>query len=98
MWDMDELTSRNEGVRYIAVSIDDDKDAARAYIRRHGLYEKYSDRYFVDAERTLSGVLGILTVPTILLIDSDGGVLVRKSGHLNAADYRDFTQAMQGNH
>ena len=96
MWDMDELTSQNDGVRYVAVSIDDDTDAARVYIRKHGLFNKYSDRYFVDAEKALSGSLEIATVPTILLIDSNGDVLVRKSGHLNAADYRDFVMAMRG--
>ncbi len=95
MWDMDELISQNDGVGYIAVSIDDDLDAARTYIQKHGLYEKYSDRYFVDAGKALSESLGIATVPTILLVDADGQVLVSKRGHLNAADLRDLVVAMR---
>ena len=97
MWDMDELVSRNDGVGYVAVSIDDDAEAARDYIRKHRLYAKYANRYFVDAGKALSGSLGVVTVPTILLVNRDGDVLVRKSGHLNAADYRDFVTAMNGN-
>jgi len=95
MWDMDELLSQNDGVGYIAVSIDDDFDAAEAYIRKHGLYEKYSDRYFIDAGKALSESLDVNTVPTILLVDADGQVLVRKRGHLNASDFRDFVVAMR---
>jgi thiol-disulfide isomerase/thioredoxin len=95
MWDMDELLSQNDGVGYVAVSIDDDIDAAETYIRRHGLYQKYSDRYFVDTGKALSESLGVNTVPTILLVDADGQVLVRKRGHLNAADLRDFVVAMR---
>ena len=94
MWDMDELVSQNEGVSYVAVSIDDETDDARTYIRKHRLYSKYSDRYFVDVEKALSGSLDITTVPTILLVDDQGNVLVRKSGHLNGADLRDFVVAM----
>lgn len=96
MWDMDELVTDNEGVNYVAVSIDDEADDARTYIRKHRLYTKYSDRYFVDSEKALSRSLDVTTVPTILLVDGDGTVLVRKSGHLNAADLNDFVAAMHG--
>jgi len=95
MWDMDEIVSRNDGVRYVAVSIDDDVDAARVYIRKHRLFEKYSDRYFVDSEKAFAASLDITTVPTILLVNSRGEVLVRKSGHLNAADFQEFARAMR---
>jgi thiol-disulfide isomerase/thioredoxin len=95
MWDMDELVTRNEGVHYIAVSIDDVPEDARVYVRKHRLYEKYSDRYFLDAGKKLSQSLGVNTVPTIFLVDSEGRVLVRKSGHLNSTDLRDFVSGMQ---
>jgi len=94
MWDMDDLASDNEGVSYVAVSIDDEVQDARTYIRKHSLYEKYSDRYFVDSEKALSRLLDVTTVPTIMLVDAEGNVLVRKSGHLNGADLRDFVIAM----
>jgi len=95
MWDMDEIASKNDGVRYLAVSIDDDHEAARAYIRKHRLFDKYSDRYFVDTDKVLSSSLDVTTVPTILLVNDQGDVLVRKSGHLNATDFQDFTRAMR---
>jgi thiol-disulfide isomerase/thioredoxin len=95
MWDMDELVSQNDGVRYVAVSIDDEADDARTYIRKHRLYEKYRDRYFVDTDKLLSESLSVTTVPSILLVDNEGTVLVRKSGHLNSADLRDFVIGMR---
>ena len=95
MWDMDELVTANDGVHYVAVSIDDVPDDARVYIRKHRLYEKYSDRYFLDSDKQLSQSLGVNTVPSIFLVDSDGTVLVRKSGHLNSADLRDFVTGMR---
>ena len=96
MWDMDELVSRHDGLRYVAVSIDDDPTAARVYIRKHSLFEKYHDRYFVDAEKALSTSLDVRTVPTIMVVNHDGRVLARKSGHLNAADFQDIVTAMRG--
>ena len=95
MWDMDELVSRYDGLRYVAVSIDDDPIDARVYIRKHSLFEKYHDRYFVDSEKALSASLGVKTVPTIMVVNQDGQVLVRKSGHLNAADFQDIVTAMR---
>ena len=86
MWDMDELVNRHDKVNYIAVSIDDDANAARTYVRKHRLFEKYRDRYFLDSQKMLSESLQVSTVPTILLVNAKGEVLVRKSGHLNAAD------------
>ena len=68
MWDMDELVSQHEGLRYVAVSIDDDPTDARVYIRKHSLFEKYHDRYFVDAEKALSASLEVRTVPTIMVV------------------------------
>lgn len=93
MWDMDEIVSRNTGIRYLAVSIDDESADAREYIRKHGLYEKYAGHYFVDADKRLAESLGVSTVPTIFLVGRDGDVLLRKSGHLNSADFRDLVSA-----
>ena len=98
MWDMDDIASRHENVRYIAVSLDDDADAARAYIRKHKLYSKYSDRYFVDAGKTLASSLDIETVPSILVVSVAGDVSLRKSGHLNSSDLRDIVTAIDQTH
>jgi len=98
MWDMDDIASRHERVRYIAVSLDDDADAARAYIRKHKLYSKYSDRYFVDAGKTLASSLDIETVPSILVVSVAGDVRLRKSGHLNSSDLRDIVTAIDQTH
>lgn len=95
MWDMDELVSRNSGIKYVAVSLDDDIAAARHYIRKHRLYEKYSDRYFIDSDKRLSESLGVATVPSIFLVDENGTILLRKSGHLNSADLQEFAAAIR---
>ena len=95
MWDMDELVSQNAGVNYIAVSLDDEFSDAKDYIIKHKLYDKYSDRYFVDSDKRLSVSLGVETVPSIMLVDGDGNILVRKAGHLNGADLRDFVTAIR---
>jgi thiol-disulfide isomerase/thioredoxin len=96
MWDMDQLVSQNPGMKYIAVSLDDEIAAAENYIRKHSLYEKYSDRYFFDVDKQLSVSLGIESVPSILLVDGNGNILVKKSGHLNSADLQDFVSAVRG--
>jgi len=94
MWDIDELLSRRPGVGYLAISLDDDDEAARGYIEKHGLFAKYRDRYFIDADRKLSASLEISTVPVVMLVDSTGNILVSAFGHLNSADLRDFADAM----
>jgi thiol-disulfide isomerase/thioredoxin len=95
MFDMDNLVSQNPGIKYIAISLDDEFAAAENYIRKHKLYEKYSDRYFIDADKQFSQSLGIESVTSILLIDGSGRVLVRKFGHLNGADFQDLVSAMR---
>lgn len=95
MWDMDEIVGQNPGLKYIAVSLDDEFDNARNYIRKHILYEKYGNRYFVDTNKTLSASVGISAVPTIVLVDSSGRILLQKSGHLNSADLQDLVSTFR---
>ncbi len=95
MWDMDDIVSNNDGVSYLAVSLDDDADAAARYIRKHKLYSKYKDRYFVDGDKELSASLGIDTVPSILVVTPTGDVLLHKSGHLNSTDLKDIVGAIR---
>ena len=93
MWDMDELVSQNPGMKYIAVSLDDKITDAKDYIRKHSLFEKYSDRYYIDEDKQFSISLGVESVPSILLVDGNGKILVKKSGHLNSADLQEFVSA-----
>jgi thiol-disulfide isomerase/thioredoxin len=95
MWDMDELMQTYSSIQYLAVSLDEDPQNARDYIRQHALFEKYSDRYFHDENKVLAGQMGVETVPTILLIDGNGEVVVRKTGHLNSKDKQDLVSAMK---
>ena len=95
MWDMDELVSQNPGLKYIAVSLDDEFDDAQNYIRKHSLYKKYSDRYFIDSDKRFSTSIGVSSVPTIVLVNGDGKILVQKFGHLNSADLQDFVSAVR---
>jgi thiol-disulfide isomerase/thioredoxin len=95
MWDMDKLVTQNPGVKYIAVSLDDELADAQNYIRKHSLYKKYSDRYFFDSGKQFSTSIGVSSVPTIVLVDGDGKILVQKFGHLNSADLQDFVSAVR---
>jgi hypothetical protein len=81
-------------VRYVAVSLDDDAAAAKAYIRKHKLYAKYRDRYFIDSDKALASSLDIETVPSILVVSPSGEVRLRKTGHLNSSDLRDIVAAV----
>jgi hypothetical protein len=93
MWDMDELVSGNARVSYLAVSLDDDPEAADRYVRRLPLAEKHAGSYFLDADKRLAESLGVETVPSILLVTPGGEVLVHKTGHLNSADLQAFVNA-----
>lgn len=95
MWDMDELVNANPGVQYLAISLDETPENARAYIARHALFEKYKSRYFHDRGKVLAGHYDVVTVPTILLIDGNGDVVVRKSGHLNSTDQQDLSKGLK---
>ena len=93
MWDLDKLVSQNPGMKYIGVSLDDKIADAKNYIRKHRLFEKYSDRYYIDVDKRFSISLGVESVPSILLVDGNGKILVKKSGHLNSADLQEFVSA-----
>ena len=95
MFDMDKLVSQNPDMKYVAVSLDDEFAAAENYIRKHKLYAKYADRYFVDTDKQFSLSLGVESVPSILLVDPSGTVLVKKFGHLNSADLHEFVTAVR---
>ncbi len=95
MWDMDEIASRGKRVKYVAVSLDDDREAAATYIRKHQLFPKYSDRYFLDSSKSLSSALDIQTVPSIVLVNASGDVLLAKSGHLNSTDLNDIVTVIR---
>ena len=95
MWDMDELVRQNPGLKYIAVSLDGEFDDARDYIRKHSLYKKYSDRYFIDSYKQFSASIGVITVPTIVLVDEDGKILVQKFGHISSTDLQEFVSAVR---
>lgn len=95
MWDMDEIVSRHEQLEYLAVSLDEDAEAAENYVRKLALAEKHAGSYFLDAEKALAASLGVETVPSILLVAPDGEVLVHKSGHLNSTDLHDLVSAIE---
>jgi thiol-disulfide isomerase/thioredoxin len=98
MWDLDDILSANAGVSYLAVSLDEESEPAASYIRKHKLYDKYKDRYFIDLDRTLSTSLGIETVPSILVVAPGGDILLYKSGHLNSTDLGEIVGAIRQGH
>lgn len=93
MWDLDELVSGNAQVSYLAVSLDDDAEAADRYVARLPVAERHPGSYFLDGDKRLAGSLGVESVPSILLVTPEGEVLVHKTGHLNSTDLQAFVQA-----
>ena len=94
MWDLDELVARKSNVRYMAVSVDEERSAAQAYLEKHPLYDRHSERYFFDDGGRLASALDVDTVPNIFVLDGDGNILEHRTGHLNSSDLQALSVAL----
>jgi thiol-disulfide isomerase/thioredoxin len=90
MWDLDELTRGLPDVVYLAVSVDDDAAAPRAYLERHPLFGLHPRRFWFDTSAALKRSLAVEAVPLIVLLDASGRELLRHAGHMNSADLQRF--------
>ena len=94
MWDLDELVARKSDVRSMAVSVDEERSAAQAYLEKHPLYSQHGERYFFDDGGRLASALDINTVPNIFVLDGDGNILEHRTGHLNSSDLQALSVAL----
>ena len=96
VFDVFDITKENDELHYITVSIDEDKGAARSYLKKHPLAAKISGSSYIDSNKLMSQTFDIQTVPTLLLIDANGKVVLRHEGHLNSTDKVNFVRTLEG--
>jgi hypothetical protein len=85
LWDIDRLVAGHSAIDYLAVSIDAELADARA-IMAHPLYGRQPARFAHDAAGDLQRTLDIRVSPSLLVLDSDGAVVLRHVGHVNSED------------
>lgn len=89
------LQSKASRLQFLSISIDETTDEARKTVaqRKSSFLTQHS---FHDHEQKLRTTLKIESVPTILLIDRDGTILLRKEGHLSASEYLEIKDMLSG--
>ena len=80
---------------FLSVSIDESIETAMATVKGR-TSSKISDQSYLDTHQVLQNKLQISSVPTILVVDPKGSIVMRKEGHLSAAEYLEVKQALQG--
>ncbi len=90
MDEVDVLAQRHPGVRYLAISIDDDIEAGQRYLDRLALFSKHPDRFYFDRDGELKSRLAVQTVPTFIIINAAGTEVHRHVGHINSAELQDL--------
>jgi len=81
MSSLEQLAQRYNGkeLNVIGISIDDDGDAAAAFIKQ----SKITFKNFIDSKLFLENMLGANTIPLTVLVDAQGRVLVKVRGARN---------------
>lgn len=85
--------SKPSGLQFLSVSIDETTDAARETVERYksSFLVKHS---FHDMRQDLRKSLQVASVPTIVLVDRHGTIVMRKEGHLSSREYLEMKQAL----
>ena len=88
-WDLKELKNKHQGLRYITVSLDEDKNTAQKYITKNPKFANLKKLSYLDSKNKLSGLYSVESVPTILLLQ-DGKVIERREGHYFQSSVREL--------
>jgi len=96
MYDLDEISASTK-TPYYAISIDKKFIDAKSYLAKHPLYEKHKNRFWFDQQSKLKQSLAITTVPTLVIIDQQGNIIWRTSGHFNSDDLFKLKQLLSSN-
>ncbi|HEX6259974.1 MAG TPA: TlpA disulfide reductase family protein [Woeseiaceae bacterium] len=86
MSDMDEVAARFPSVRYLVVSTDEHAADARQRLESHPLFSRKPERFFHDATQQLEKHFDVTTVPTVLVLGTDGRERLRHVGHFNSSE------------
>jgi thiol-disulfide isomerase/thioredoxin len=85
--------SKSARLHFLSVSIDESTaEAQKTVEQRKSTF--LSQHAFHDSHKHLSTSLKIESVPTIVLVDRDGTILLRKEGHLSASEYLEIKDAI----
>lgn len=76
---------------YVPVSVDENIETAKSFFNGKPVEVKaIESRAFLDQDAALAMALNVVGVPTIIIADKDGNVLVNASGHPTAQTWADF--------
>lgn len=79
---------------FLSVSIDESIETAMSTVKGRDS-KSLLDQSYIDSQQELQNKLQISSVPTILVVDRQGSIVMRKEGHLRAAEYLEIKQALQ---
>lgn len=88
MDEVDALTSRFPGVRHIAVGIDDEIEPGQDYLERLALFARHPQRFVFDQQGAFKQRFGVVTVPTLIVVDAKGVEVHRHVGHISSNELR----------
>lgn len=78
------LKNHPKKVKYISISLDESKEAALAALKSHQISNLAAD-YFYDVDGAFARAVVDVSVPTVLLVNKDGVIVSRISGHFGSA-------------
>lgn len=96
MTEMDEVAGRFPDVSHLVVSTDDDPEDAWRRLAPHPLFSEHPERFFHDSAGQLAAHFEVYTVPTVLVVDSDGQERLRHSGHFNSSELKRLVSLLAG--
>jgi len=79
---------------FLSVSIDESIETAVATAQGRDS-KTLLEQSYIDSHQVLQNKLQISSVPTIIIVDRQGSIVMRKEGHLRAAEYLEIKQALQ---
>lgn len=95
MWDLDEIIKQQPNSHYYSVSINDKPEDAVEAMKKHKLFLQHGSRYFIDEQKQLRTLFNVETVPTIILLNTEGKIVHRYSGHLNSESRAQFKNILK---
>lgn len=95
MEDIDGLSQGFPGLSYMAISIDEDMAEPAAALLPRPAFAEHPERFWFDEGAGLSQALGIMTTPTLVLLDASGDERHRHLGHLNSSDLQTLRRKLQ---
>lgn len=95
LWDLDPILDQYKSLRFLSINIDKDMEAARKYIQKHKLYSKYEKSFFTSPSENLIKDLAVISIPTILIVDSSRKVVFRTSSHINGETHFNIKKTLE---